>query len=299
MKFDVIGFGALNVDKLCHVNRIACGGEESFILNISEAAGGSAANAIVGLARLGIRIGFIGKVANDHEGQLLLNDFRKEGVDTKGITVVRHGRSGNVTAFVDKTGERALYVHPSVNDTLTLKDIDLEYAKSTEFLHLASMDEKPFRTQRQLVELLPKVKISLDPGEIYARKGIAKLAPILRKCYVFMPSENELKMLTGKHFRKGAAVILKHGVSIVAVKLGQKGCYVTDSKESHFIEPADAKPVDKTGAGDAFCAGFLYGLVKKKSLYECGRLGNFVASKCIEKIGARTGLPRASDVKNV
>lgn len=299
MKFDVIGFGALNVDRLCHVNKIACGGEESFILSIGEAAGGSAANTIVGLARLGIKTGFIGKVANDHEGQLLLNDFRREGVDTDGITVVRHGHSGNVTAFVDKTGERALYVHPSVNDTLTLKDIDHEYAKRTKFMHLASMDEKPFETQRQLVEMLPEVKISIDPGEIYAAKGIAKLAPILRKCYVFMPSENELRVLTGKHFKKGAAAILKHGVCIVAVKLGQKGCYVTDGKESYFIEPPDAKPVDKTGAGDAFCAGFLYGLIKEKDLYECGRLGNFVASKCIEKIGARAGLPRRSDLKDL
>jgi len=299
MKFDVVGFGALNVDKLCHVNRIARGGEESFILSISEAAGGSAANTIVGLARLGLRTGFIGKVANDHEGQLLLNDFRKEGVDTDGITVVKRGRSGNVAAFVDKTGERALYVHPSVNDTLTLKEIDLEYAERTKFIHLASMDEKPFRTQRQLLEMLPEVKISLDPGEIYARKGIAKLAPILRKCYVFMPSENELRMLTGKHFRKGAVAILKHGVSIVAVKLGRKGCYVTDGKQSLFIEPSDAKPVDKTGAGDAFCAGFLYGLIEEKDLYECGRLGNFVASKCIQKVGARAGLPKASDLKDI
>jgi ribokinase len=114
-----------------------------------------------------------------------------------------------------------------------------------------------------------------------------------------MPSENELKMLTGKHLKEGAATILKHGVVIVAVKLGQKGCYVTDGKESHFIEPSDATPVDKTGAGDAFCAGFLYGLVKGKDLYECGRIGNFVASRCIEKIGARAGLPRASDLKEV
>jgi ribokinase len=299
MKFDVVGFGALNVDKLCHVNRIACGGEESFILSISEAAGGSAANTIVGLARLGLKTGFIGKVTNDHEGHLLLNDFKKERVNTDGITVAKRGRSGNVTAFVDKTGERALYVHPSVNDTLTLKEIDLEYAQCTEFMHLASMDEKPFLTQRQLVEMLPNVKVSLDPGEIYARKGIAKLAPILRKCYVFMPSENELRMLTGKPFREGAAIILKRGVGIVAVKLGQKGCYVTNGKESHFIEPSDAKPVDKTGAGDAFCAGFLYGLIKEKDLYECGRLGNFVASRCIEKIGARAGLPRASDLEDI
>lgn len=299
MKFDVVGFGALNVDKLCCVNRIACGGEESFVLSISEAAGGSAANTIVGLARLGIKTGFIGKVADDHEGQLLLDDFRKEGVDTQGITVVKQGRSGNVTAFVDKTGERALYVHPSVNDSLTLKEINIEYAESTKFLHLASMDEKPFRSQSQLVEMLPEVKISLDPGEIYARKGFTRLAPILRKCYAFMPSENELKVLTGKPFRKGAAFILEHGVDIVAVKLGRRGCYVTDGKENHLIEPPDAKPVDKTGAGDAFCAGFLYGLVKGKDLYECGRLGNFVASRCIEKIGARAGLPRASDLKDV
>jgi ribokinase len=60
-----------------------------------------------------------------------------------------------------------------------------------------------------------------------------------------MPSENELKMLTGKPFKKGAATILRHGVTIVAVKLGQKGCYVTNGRESYFIEPSDAKPVDK------------------------------------------------------
>lgn len=299
MKFDVIGFGALNVDKLCHVNRIACGGEESFVVSIGEAAGGSAANTIVGLARLGMKTGFIGKVANDHEGQLLLNDFKKEGVDTEGITVVKQGRSGNVTAFVDKTGERALYVHPSVNDALALKEINIEYAESTEFMHLASMDERPFRTQRRLVEMVSEVKISLDPGEIYARKGLAKLAPILRKCCVFMPSENELKLLTGKPFRQGASFVLKYGVDIVAVKLGRKGCYVTDGKENHLIDPPDAKPVDKTGAGDAFCAGFLYGLVNGKDLYECGRIGNFVASRCIEKIGARAGLPRASDLKDI
>jgi ribokinase len=184
MKFDVIGFGALNVDKLCQVGRIARGGEESFVLTMDEAPGGSAANAIVGLARLGAKTGFIGKIADDHEGQLLLNDFKHEGVNTGGIAISQEGHSGNVTAFVDKTGERALYVHPSANDSLTLKEIDFEYAESTEFLHLASMDEKPFRIQRQLVEMLPNVKISLDPGEIYARKGIAKLAPILKKCHV-------------------------------------------------------------------------------------------------------------------
>ena len=56
------------------------------------------------------------------------------------------------------------------------------------------------------------------------------------------------------------------------------------------------KVVDTTGAGDAFDAGFLYGLIKGKSLYECGRIGNFVASRCVMKIGARAGLPHLKDL---
>jgi ribokinase len=64
-----------------------------------------------------------------------------------------------------------------------------------------------------------------------------------------------------------------------------------------MIQPFKTKVVDTTGAGDAFCAGFLFGLLKKKDLYECGRLGNLIASKCIEKVGARAGLPRAHELK--
>jgi len=297
MKFDVIGFGALNVDKLYRVNKIAMEGEESFILSMSESPGGSAANTIVGLARLDAKTGFIGKVANDHEGQLLLDDFRREDVNTEGVILAREGNSGTVSAFVDKNGERALYVHPSVNDTLAFEEINLEYAKQTEFLHLTSMDEKPFKTQKKLIEKLPDMKVSLDPGEIYARKGMIRLRPVIKRCYVVMPSENEVELLTGKKWKEGAKQLIHEGAGIVAVKLGEKGCYVTDGNQSHRVPPYKTKVTDTTGAGDAFCAGFLYGLIKKKDMYECGRLGNFVASKCIAKIGARTGLPQVHELK--
>ena len=91
--------------------------------------------------------------------------------------------------------------------------------------------------------------------------------------------------------------MIDRGVKIVAVKLGGDGCYVTDGRERHCLEAFKVKVVDTTGAGDAFCAGFLYGLVKKKSLYECGRLGNFAGSRCVMKMGARTGLPFAKDLE--
>jgi ribokinase len=297
MRFDVIGFGALNVDKIFRVPKIAHEEEETFILSSKETAGGSAANTIVGLARLELKTGFIGKVATDHEGQLLLDNFKREGVDTDGIVVSKYGSSGTVAAYVDKKGERALYVHPSVNDTLTFDEINLEYARQSHFVHLTSVDRKPFLAQKKLVIELPDTQVSFDPGEIYARKGLKVLKPIIQRSSVVLPSEGELKMLTGKNWKEGARALLKEGTGIVAVKLGERGCYVADGKEAHLIEPFKVKVVDTTGAGDAFCAGFIYGLVKGKDLYQCGRFGNFVASRCIIQVGARKGLPRLHEVE--
>ena len=298
MKFDVIGFGALNVDKLYKVNKIAREDEESFVLGFQEAPGGSAANTIAGLARLGLKTGYIGKVANDHEGKLLLEDFQREKVDTSGIILAPTGRSGVATGYVDIKGQRALYVDPGVNDTLEFEEISLEYASRTEFLHLTSfVGEKPFKAQNRLVKELPKIKVSLDPGEIYARKSLSTLKALIKQSFVVFPNENEVRMLTGKEWKEGSEILIKKGAGMVAVKLGEKGCYVTDGKENHLVKSYPTKVVDTTGAGDAFCTGFLYGLIKGKDLYTCAKLGNFVASRCITKIGARAGLPTQKDLQ--
>jgi ribokinase len=298
MKFDVVCFGALNVDKLYRVNRIAREDEHSFIMDFVEAPGGSAANTAVGLARLGLKVGYIGKVADDNEGKFLLNDFKKENVDIKGVAISKTGTSGVVFGFVDKDGNRALYVAPGANDSLAFEEINLEYASNIKFLHFTSfVGESPLIAQKKLLKAASDVKLSFDPGELYARRGLTVMKPFLERCYVVSPNENELKLLTGKDYREGSKILLKEGASIVAVKLGRRGCYVTDGKEAHLIEPPDVERVDTTGAGDAFCAGFLYGLIKGKHLYECGRLGNFVASRCITKIGARDGLPKLSELQ--
>jgi len=298
--FDAVGFGALNMDKLFKVHRIATAEEESFVIGFEEACGGSAANTIVGLARLGCKVGFIGKVADDREGKMLLEDFSREGVDTNSITIAKRGRSGTAMGFVNKKGERALYVDPGVNDIIEFDGISREYTFQTRFLHLTSfVGEKSFQTQERLVEILPKnVEVSLDIGELYARKGLEALEPILSRTFVMMPNAKELQILTKRaDYERNVELLLEKGVKIVAVKLGSKGCYVTDGKENHLIEAFKVKVVDTTGAGDAFCAGFLYGLIHDKSLHECGRLGNFVASKSIMKMGARPGLPRLEDLE--
>ncbi|MCK4477532.1 carbohydrate kinase family protein [Candidatus Bathyarchaeota archaeon] len=297
-KFDVVGFGALNIDRLFKVNKIAGRDEESFVVESKESCGGSAANTIVGLARLGLKTGYIGKVSDDREGQLLLDDFNKENVDTKGIVIAKSGRSGVVMGFVDEHGERSLYVAPGVNDTVELREINKNYVRKAGFLHLTSfVGEKSFESQKEIVEQLPeRVRVSFDPGMLYAQRGLSSLRPILRRTFVMLPNEVEMKLLTGEEYEDGAEMLIAEGVKVVAVKLGRKGCFVTDGEESHVVEPFKVRVVDTTGAGDAWNAGFLYGLLGENSLLECGRLGNFVASRCIMKMGARTGLPQLADL---
>jgi len=297
-EFDVVGFGALNVDKLFKVNKIAGREEESFIVKSKESCGGSAANTIVGLARLELKTGYIGKVADDREGRLLLNDFKKENVDTNEVIVAKGGRSGIVMGFVDRGGGRALYVAPGVNDTIDLEEVGAEYVRRTTLFHLTSfVGEKSFESQKKLVGQLPEpAKVSFDPGMLYAKRGLSALRPIIKRVFVMFPNEIELNLLTDKEYEDGAKILIAEGVKVVAIKLGRNGCFVTDGKESHVVEPFKVKAVDTTGAGDAWNAGFLYGLIKNKSLWECGKLGNFVASRCITKMGARTGLPRLADL---
>lgn len=300
MTFDVIGFGALNLDKLFKVNMIAKEDEEASVTDFKISGGGSAANTIVGLAKLGLKTGFVGKVASDTEGEFLLADLRKEGVNTEGITVAENGRSGTVMGFIDIKGDRALYVDPGVNDHLDFHEINLNYVVDTKFIHLSSfVAQLPFNAQKKLINNLSTMKVCFDPGAIYARKGLNANKPIIRRSYAMFPNEMEVNQLTGEDYQEGAKTFLELGAELIAVKLGKRGCYITDGKENHLIEAYNVDAVDTTGAGDAFNAGFIYGLINGKDLYKCGMLGNFVASRCVSAIGARTGLPRLEDLKEI
>ena len=90
-----------------------------------------------------------------------------------------------------------------------------------------------------------------------------------------MPNRGELELITGETdpCKRRRRILIAKGVKIVAVKLGDDGCYVTNGANEYQIEAFKVKVVDTTGAGDAFCAGFLYGLLKNKSLLECGKIG--------------------------
>jgi len=269
--FDVVGFGALNVDKLYKVSKLAKAEEESFIESYTETCGGSAANTIVGLARLGSKTGFIGKIGCDQESKLILQDLCFEGVDTKNIIQSTHGKSGLVLGFIDKKGERALYVDAGVNDTITLDEVKHEYISKTRFLHLSSfVGEQSFQTQKKILHLISK--------STKVNKTYRVLEPILKKTYLLLPNKIELELLTGKaNYQEGADFMIRQN-------------------ESYFVKPFNVNAIDTTGAGDAFDAGFISGLLNEESLFDCAKIGNFVASQKVMQLGARAGLPYVKDL---
>lgn len=314
---DVVGFGALNVDLLYMVNKIAHEDEESHIIGFKKSCGGSASNTIVGLSRLGLKTGFIGKISKDHKGKILLETLQKEGVNTNGLIVSDEGKSGEVMGFVDKKGQRALYVDPGVNDLIKIHEIHKDYLSDLKVLHLSSFIGSSIEAQKSLLNQIPEdLVVSLDPGRIYAERGIHYLNIILKHTNIILLNQKELKHLTEKEESENLTEkkcktleeienkrleeqtnLLLDQVDIVVVKLGDKGCYVADGRESHYIKSFKTKCVDTTGAGDAFNAGFLYGFIKGRNLKESCKIGNLVAACCIEELGAVAGLPDISDLE--
>ncbi|MHC1566688.1 MAG: carbohydrate kinase family protein [Candidatus Syntropharchaeia archaeon] len=293
---DVVGLGALNFDMLYLVEKIAKGGEEVGIIKSIRSPGGSAANTIVGLARLGAEVGFIGIVGNDMEGRMILDEFSSERVDTKGI-VVSEGRTGIAIGFIDsKSGERALYIDPGVNDRFDMKNVDVDYINAAKFLHTSSfVDMKQLEMQKELVKQV-KTRISFNPGMLCFKYGFRDIKGIIERSEVVFLSEKELFALTRAGPERGAEILLETGAEIVAITLGKRGCYVTDGNGSHFIPAYPTDVVDTTGAGDSFSAGFLYSLIQGRSIEECGKFGNKIASFCVRNFGAREGLPYGKDV---
>jgi ribokinase len=297
---DVVGFGALNFDRLFKVENLAEGDTEVHIIDQKGAPGGSAANTIYALGKLGINCGFIGATGMDFEGEELKQDFERVGVDIFKITTLKEVRSGIVVGFVDKSGERALYVSPGANNQLTAEMVDLDYMGNGKIVHLSSfVGDDQFNIQKDVIESLAgKVKISLCPGSLYIDRGLDSLKPMVEKSDFLFMNKAEVEGLTGKEYAEGSRGLLELGVGTIAITLGGEGSFIIDGKGEYAVPAVAKKAVDTTGAGDSFAAGFLYGVLSGKTSEQCGTIGNIVASKCVKSIGARTNLPTAEELQS-
>ena len=313
---EVVGLGALNTDHIYQVERILDDGE-AVVNKATSSPGGSAANTIYGLAKLGVSSGVMGVVGDDVEGEVSIQEFQTVGVDTSQIKVKPGVKTGSVLCLSDRLGKRSLYVTPGANNLLTLDDLDLTYINRARMLHISSFaDDRQFKMLLELMGRLDSaIKVSFAPGVLHSAKRLKALTPILERTDVLFINRREIRHLTGEDVIAGAEICLKQGCHMVAVTLGKgmrlesgKGAghrivtatsYIRDADNEYAIEATSQKTMSAaytTGAGDAFATGFLYGRLKGKGLEECGCLGDIVAQFSITEVGTRQGLPTLNEL---
>ena len=309
---DAIGFGALNVDKLYKVGHIAEIDGESFIKGEEQSPGGSSANTIIGLSRLGCSTSYIGKIADDEEGDLLEYNLMVNDVYLTNLIYSDGGNSGKVLGFVSDEGDRALYVDPGVNDDISIDEINPLNVNACRILHYTSFVGDSFNAQKELLKILKDdIVLSFDPGMLYAKKGVEELKEILNRTDVLLINEGELKILFEDYYRSKlglsdedslsfrdlAVHIRNDGIDTVVVKRGAEGAYAINEKDEEVKIPAfKCEAVDTTAAGDSFNAGFLYSYLKGYDLAKSCTIANWVASCSVQSIGI-SGLPNLEELE--
>jgi fructokinase len=281
-----------------------------------KAPGGAPANVAVGLARLGVPSGFLGKVGDDDFGRFLALTLAENGVETAGLRFSKEARTMLAFVSVEADGERdfMFYRHPSADMLLRPDEIDADYVRAAEILHCGSISliSEPSRsatlhaleTARDagcLISYDPNLRLNLWPDARAARDGIMHLWPL---AHVIKVSSEELVFLSGVEDARAAVEKLWHPeLRLLVVTDGPRGChYVTAVARGH-VPTYDVDVVDTTGAGDGFVAGLLAGLLENEqawddtdALEEVLRLANAVGALTTTRRGAIPALPTHDQV---
>jgi sugar/nucleoside kinase (ribokinase family) len=264
------------------------------------APGGCAANASSALARLGVAVRLIGRVGRDGLGDFLVKTLVERGVDVTGLARIETGTSASMV-FVLSDGERCLLHTPGAMGTFDSTDIDWSLAARSQVFFVAQLGLLG-RFDWSAPDALGRARSSgmvtaLDTVWDATGKLPEKIAPCLPLLDYFLPSYDEAKEISGLTDPAAMARSFQdRGAGTVAIKLGGAGCYLRGRDGKEMTVPAfNVAAVDATGAGDAWCAGFIAGVLSGRDLAESGRLGNAVAACCVTALGAYDGIRDMAD----
>jgi sugar/nucleoside kinase (ribokinase family) len=262
----------------------------------TEMSGGSAANTIVGIANLGARAAYVGKVKDDQIGKLYTHDIRAAGVayDTKPAS--GGPATGCSYILVTPDGERTMNTYLGAAQDLTVADIDPAQIEASRIVYLEGYLWDPKNAKEAFVKAAAiahgagrQVALTLSDSFCVDRYR-DEFLDLMRKGTVdlIFANESELHSLYQTADFDTALKQLRHDTKLGVVTRSEKGCVVA-AKDGVTSAPAFPiqKLVDTTGAGDLFAAGFLFGLVRNASHEMCGRLGALAAAEVIQHIGAR------------
>lgn len=289
----VLVVGELNVDLvLQNYQTFPSLGKEVLVENLSLTMGSASAICAAGIARLGTPVGFVGKVGCDAWGDLVLNRLRELGVD---VTYVmrRPEITTGITVSISSPTDRAMVTYLGSIESLLESEVETAWFTGWRHLHVAS-----FFLQRKLRphvrQLLARAKAaglttSLDPGCDPEERWGQDLVDALMDVDLFFPNEVELAGVTGESDPERALQKLQNGRTTTVAKLGSKGAIAVEPSGQVTTMPAfRVVPVDTTGAGDSFNAGFLHAWLKGRTIEESMRFAAACGAISTQGIGGTT-----------
>jgi fructokinase len=283
-----------------------------------KAPGGAPANVAVGLAKLGVDAGFIGKVGADPFGDFLTETLQQNNVDT---TYLIAGETSRTTlAFVatrsDGMKDITFYRHPGADIQLSPNEIDTDYIHSAELFHYGSVSLSHSPTREATLKAIQYAKsagafISYDPNlrlVLWDSVDDAKhwIWEVIPHADVVKISEEEWEFVTGDiELKQGVERILGLGVKLLVVTLGERGCYYTNGNVEGSVDGFAVEVVDTLGAGDAFVAAMLTQLMthadieslEKDKLDAIMRYANAAGALATQKVGVIPALPTHSEIE--
>jgi sugar/nucleoside kinase (ribokinase family) len=267
-------------------------------LNCTEVPGGSVCNSMRSLAKLGATVGYAGKIGNDKEGKIYEDEIRKAGLTP--YLVKKEGMSGCSTVLISPDGERTMATYLGLAETLSEEDIPVEVLKPFDCLYMEGYlisNEKLFLPVLKRAKQLG-MKIALDLANFNIVNGFRDLLNEVIPEYidVLFSNESEAEAFTG--FPAGIAIkLMSQKVEKAVVTIGKEGALTADNTGILKVDALKNNPIDTTGAGDNFAAGFLFGYSKGASLEQSAQIGSVLAGNVIETVGAQIPEERWCEIK--
>lgn len=260
-----------------------------------EVSGGSAANTLAGIASLGGRGAYIGKVANDQLGEIFGHDLRATGVEYSTAPLVGGPATARCLILVTPDAQRSMNTFLGASTLFSEEDVDAERIAAARITYLEGYLYDRDEAKAAFVRAADiarkagrKVALTLSDPFCVDRHRASFRDLVANHVDVIFANEAELKSLYQMENFDAALAAVRAETHIAAVTRSEKGAVIVSGEQSVAV-PADPveKLVDTTGAGDLFAAGFLLGLARGASLETCGRLGVMAAAEVISHVGAR------------
>jgi len=258
-------------------------GEESFASEFCREIGGGAAITACGLASLGVHAGLLGVVGAD-DSEWIIRRLRQRGVDTSPLEIDATEHTG-LSVAVSTAQDRAFFTYRGVNHRFF--DV-LGKAGGARHLHLAC----PPPWDLNPASVAGKATVSLDVGWHPSWLADPRALAWLSAIDIFFPSQPEAALLTSETDLERILQCFRHaGVNRVALKLGSEGAALLWDGKTYFAGPHPVTPVETTGAGDCFNAGFLYAWLRGESPEMCLHKANICGALSTEACGGIEGFP--------